>query len=434
MEDTTMDLVVSLGILVAALVVMALVIFINSNLKICEPNEVMIFSGRRYKDKDKVRGYRVIKGGRALKIPFVETVSRMSLNAIPIEMDIAGALTKGVIPLHIKAMANIKIAGSEEQGLGNAIERFLGKGPNVIVSVAKEIIEGTIRGVIATMMPEEANANRLAFSEQVVKEARVDLERMGLILDTFKVQKIEDDKGYLEAIARKKNAEVQRDARIVEAQSHAEASTKESEAKKMAEIAEIEARKSVIEAERAFRVKQAEWTAHAHRAEERAKLAGEISRMEQMKELEERRAEANRLKYEAEVVIPAEAEKEALMKKAKGQAAFTFEEGKAKAEALSLLREQWEREDSRDLFMIQLLPELVEKVTKVIASNLSVERLTVVDGGGNGGGLPHLVSSLAGSVNSFLEQIKTLAGLDVAKVLAGRPGAAEARTERPFQK
>ncbi len=419
-----MDLFISLGILIAALVVMIVVAFIKTNLKICEPNEVMIFSGRRYKYKDTVRGYRVIKGGRALKIPFVETVSRMSLNAIPIDMDIQGALTKGIIPVHIKAMANVKIAGTEEQGLGNAIERFLGKGPQVIVSVAKEIIEGTIRGVIATMMPEEANANRLAFSQQVAKEARADLERMGLILDTFKVQKIEDDKGYLEAIARKKNAEVQRDARIVEAQAHAEASTRESEARKLAEIAEIEARKSVVEAERGFRVQQADWTAHANRAEERAKLAGEISRMEHMKELEEKRAEANKLKYEAEVVIPAQAEKEALINRAMGQAAFTFEEGKAKAEALRLLREQWERQDSKDLFMIQLLPELVEKVTKVIASNLTIEKLTVLDGG-DGGGVPHLVGSLAGSVHSFLEQIKTLVGLDVAKVIEGAKGQAK---------
>ena len=414
-----MDLVVSLSIFIGALAIMAIIIFIKTNLKICEPNEVMIFSGRKYRDKEKIKGYRVIRGGRALKIPFVETVSRMSLNAMPIEMDVNGALTKAVIPVNLKAMANIKIAGSEEQGLGNAIERFLGKGPNVIVGIAREIVEGTMRGVIATMMPEEANANRLAFAQQVATDARVDLERMGLILDTLKVQKIVDDKGYLDAIARKKNAEVQRDARIVEAQSNAEASKKESESKKLAEIAEIEAKKSVVEAERAFRVQQAEWTAEANKAEERAKVAGEISRMEEMKVLEAKRVDANRLKYEAEVVIPAEAEKEARMKKAAGDAAYTYEEGKAKAEALRLLREQWERQDSKDLFMIQLLPELVDKVTKVIASNLTVERLTVVDGG-NGGGLPHLVGSLAGSVNAFLEQIKTLTGLDIAKVMEER--------------
>lgn len=413
------------SIFLGVLVVMALIIYIKANMKICEPNEVMIFSGRAIKDKDKkVVGYRVIKGGRGLKIPLIETVRTLSLNTMPIEMDVNGALTRGTIPVNVKAMANVKIAGTMEQGLGNAIERFLGKSPTAIAVTAREILEGTLRGILATLEPEEANANRLALAQQVAKDAREDMQRMGLILDTLKIQEIKDDKGYLEAIARKKNAEVHRDARIVEAVANAEASQKESEGKKVSEIAEIEARRAVVKSEMDFRVQQAEWRSGANRAEEKAKLAGEISKMEETKALEEKRVAANRLKYEAEVVIPAEAEKEALRMRAIGEAARTFEEGKAKAEALQLLREQWERQDSKDLFMIQLLPELVGKVSKVIASNLNVDRLTVVDGG-NGGGLPHLVGSLAGSVNSFFEQMKTLTGLDIVKLMEERQKAGE---------
>jgi len=408
------------GIFLGVLALMVLIIYIKANMKICEPNEVMIFSGRRFMDKDKKEiGYRVIRGGRGLKIPLIETVRTLSLNTMPIEMDVSGALTKGTIPVNVKAMANVKIAGSMEQGLGNAIERFLGKSATAIAATAREILEGTLRGILATMEPEEANANRLALAQQVAKDAREDMQRLGLILDTFKIQEIKDDKGYLDAIARKKNAEVHRDARIVEAESNAEASKKEAEGKRIAEIAEIEARKAVVESEMIFRKQQAEWKSQAHKAEEKAKLAGEISRMEEMKTLEAEKVEANKLRYRAEVVIPAEAEKEAFKMKAIGQAAYTFEEGKAKAEALRLLREQWEKEDSKDLFMIQLLPELVESVSKVIASNLNVERLTVVDGG-NGGGLPRLVGSLAGSVNSFFEQMKTLTGLDVVSLMEER--------------
>jgi flotillin len=409
------------GIFLGMLVLMVLVIYIKANMKICEPNEVMIFSGRRFKDKKEI-GYRVIRGGRGLKIPLIETVRTLSLSTMPIEMDVSGALTRGTIPVNVKAMANVKIAGSMEQGLENAIERFLGKSSTAIASTAREILEGTLRGVLSTMEPEEANANRLVLAQQVAKDTRDDMQRLGLILDTFKIQEIKDDKGYLEAIARKKNAEVHRDARIVEAEANAEASRKEAEGKRIADIAEIEARKAVVESEMAFRKQQAEWKSSANKAEEKAKLAGEISRMEEMKILEAEKVEANRLRYQAEMVIPAEAEKEAFKMKAIGQAAYTFEEGKAKAEALRLLREQWEKEDSKDLFMIQLLPDLVESVSKVIASNLNVERLTVVDGGngGGGGGLPHLVGSLAGSVNSFFEQMKTLTGLDIVGLMEER--------------
>jgi len=409
------------GIFIAALIIMAIIIYIKANMKICEPNEVMIFSGRQFKEKDKTVGYRVIKGGRGLKIPLIETVRTISLNTMPIEMDVTGALTRGTIPVNVKAMANVKIAGTMEDGLGNAIERFLGKSSTAIATTAREILEGTLRGILATMQPEEANANRIALAQQVAKEAREDMQRLGLVLDTFKIQEIKDDKGYLEAISRKKNAEVHRDARIVEAESNAEASKKEAEGKKIAEIADIEARQAIVQSDMNFRVQQATWKADANRAEEKAKIAGEISRMEETKTLEGKRVETNKLKYQAEVVIPAEAEKNAQQMKAIGEAAFTFEEGKAKADALKLLREQWEHPNSKDLFMIQLLPELVGHVSKVIASNLNVERLTVVDGGsGSGGGLPHLVGNLAGSVNSFFEQMKTLTGLDLAKLMEER--------------
>jgi flotillin len=423
-EELIMDIGM-VSIFIAVLVVMGVIIYIKANMKICEPNEVMIFSGRQFKDKDKkVVGYRVMKGGRGMKIPLIETVRTLSLNTMPIEMDVTGALTRGTIPVNVKAMANVKIAGKVEDGLDNAIERFLGKSPAAIASTAREILEGTIRGILATMEPEEANANRVALAQQVAKDAREDMQRMGLVLDTLKVLEIKDDKGYLEAIARKKNAEVQRDARIVEAVSNAEANMKESEGKKIAEVAEIESRRSVVETEMNFRVQQAKWKAEANRAEERSKLAGDISRMEETKTLEERRVETNKLKYQAEVVIPAAAEKEAQQMKAIGAAAFTLEEGKAKAEALGLLREQWEHEDSKDLFMIQLLPELVRHVSKVVASNLNIEKLTVVDNGGGrsgeSGGIPHLVGNLAGSVNSFFEQMKTLTGLDLGKIMEER--------------
>lgn len=408
-----------IGIFLGILAIMAAIVYIKANMKICEPNEVMIFTGRTFRDKEKTMGYRVIKGGRAMKIPLIETVRTLSLNTMPIEMDVRGALTKGTIPVNVKAMANVKIAGTMEEGLGNAIERFLGKSNTVIAATAREILEGSLRGILATMEPEEANANRISLAKQVFAEVREDMKRMGLVLDMFKVQEIKDDKGYLEAIARKKNAEVHRDARIVEAEANAQAGVRESASKKVAEIADIDAKKAVVAAELEFKVQQASWRAGLNQAEEKAKLAGEIAKMEETRLLEERRLEANRLKYRAEVVVPAEAEKEARQLKAAGEAALTLEEGRAKAEALRLLREQWDREESRDLFLIQMMPELVGHVSKVIAANLNVEKLTVVDNG-RGGGIPSLVGNLAGAVNSFFEQMKTLAGIDLAQFIAER--------------
>jgi flotillin len=327
--------------IIAGLVVLA---FIKANLRICHPNEILVFSGKKRRLKDGTAvGYRIIKGGRGLKIPIVESVSRMPLNTIPIDLELTGALTKGIIPINIQAMANVKIAGSEEEGLSNALERFLGKNITDISQVAKENIEGSLRGVLATLTPEEANTNRLEFGEKVGEEARSDLKRLGLVLDTFKIKHISDDQGYLEAIGRRKNAEVRRDARITEANAEAEARIVAAEAKKKGNVAEAEADVTIVEAENRLRVKKADLGAGANTAEARAKVAGDIARIGEEQKLEERRVKMNKSKYEADVIVPARAEKEAKELKAIGEAARIAEDGKATAEAVRALREQWEK-------------------------------------------------------------------------------------------
>ena len=403
--------------ILAGLVVLA---FIKANLRICHPNEILVFSGRKRKLEDGTAvGYRVIKGGRGLKIPIIESVTRLPLTTIPIDLELTGALSKGVIPIDIQAMANVKIAGSEEEGLSNALERFLGKNVTDISQVAKENIEGSLRGVLASLTPEDANSNRLEFAEKVGEQARSDLKRLGLVLDTFKIKHISDAQGYLEAIGRRKNAEVRRDARITEANAEAEARLVAAEAKKKGSVAEAEADVTIVEAENRLRVKKADLAALANQAESKAKVAGDIARIEEEQKLEEQRVKMHESKYEAEIVVPARAEKEAQELKAIGEAARIAEDGKATAEAIRVLREQWEKEDTRELFLIQQLPDILDKVTKVVADNLSIDKVTIVDSG-DGRGMPAYVKGVTGSIVAIFEQIKNATGLDIPEILRTR--------------
>lgn len=407
---------IGIGIL-AGLVVLA---FIKANLRICHPNEILVFSGRKRKLEDgTVVGYRIIKGGRGLKIPIIESVTRLPLTTIPIDLGLTGALSKGVIPINIQAMANVKIAGSEEEGLSNALERFLGKSMTDISQVAKENIEGSLRGVLASLTPEDANSNRLEFAETVSEQARSDLKRLGLVLDTFKIKHISDTQGYLEAIGRRKNAEVRRDARITEANAEAEARLVAAEAKKKGSVAEAEADVTIVEAENRLRVKKADLAALANKAESKAKVAGDIARIEEEQKLEEQRVKMHESKYEAEIVVPARAEKEAQELRAIGEAARIAEDGKATAEAIRVLREQWEKEDTKELFLIQQLPDILDKVTKVVADNLSIDKVTIVDSG-DGHGMPAYIKGVTGSIVAIFEQIKNATGLDIPEILRTR--------------
>ncbi|MGD8523510.1 MAG: SPFH domain-containing protein [Desulfobacterales bacterium] len=404
-------------IIIAALIILA---FIKANLRICHPNEILVFSGRKRKLKDGTEvGYRVIKGGRGLKIPIIESVTRLPLTTIPIDIELTGALTNGLIPVNIEAMANIKIAGSEDEGLSNALERFLGKNLNEISQIAKENLEGSLRGVLATLSPESANNNRLEFAEKVAQQARDDLSRLGLVLDTFKIKHLSDNEGYLDAIGRKKNAEVRRDAEIAEANAQAESRQVAAEAQRIGNVAEAEANVTIVEAENKLRVKRADLDAEAQRIEAKAKVAGEIARVEEEQQLEAQRVAMNQNKYEADVVVPARAQKEALKLKAIGDAASIVENGKATAEAVNLMRQEWEKEDTRELFLIQQLPDILDKVTSVVSENLAIDKVTILDSG-NGNGMPTYVKGVAGSIVAIFEQIKNATGLDIPEILQTR--------------
>jgi len=414
-----------IGVWIAAAVISILIIlaFIKANLRICHPNEILVFSGKKRKLKDgTVVGYRYIKGGRGLKIPIVESVTRLPLNTIPIELELSGALTNGIIPINIQAMANVKIAGSEEEGLSNALERFLGRPLNDVSEIAKETLEGSLRGVLATLTPEEANSKRLEFAEKVVAEARSDLKNLGLVLDTFKIQHLSDSEGYLDAIGRKKNAEVRRDATIAEANAEAEARQVAAEAKKRGSVSESQAEMNIVQAENKLQILRADLAAETNRAEAKAQVAKKIAEVEEQQKLEARRVEMNKSKYQAEVVVPAEAQKEAKVLEAVGEAASIVEDGKATAEAVRLMREQWEKEDTRELFLIQQLPDILDKVTSVISENLSVDKVTIVDSG-NGNGMPTYVKGVTGSIVAIMEQIKNVTGLDISDILQGKRGA-----------
>ena len=417
----------AIGWIIAAVVVVSvsLIAFIKYNRQICEPNEVLILSGRSRKTKDgRDVGYRLIVGGHAFRWPILETVSRMKLTTMPIDIEVPDALAAGLIPLNIHVIAHVKIAGSEAAGLGNAIERLLGLRREQVVELAREALEGSVRGVLATMAPEEANADRLGFAAKVNEVASADLQRLGLVLDTFKVQSLSDCFGYLEAVGRQKNAEVRSAAAIAEANADKAARMVAAEAGREAAVAEAKSKVEVVEAQNALRVREAELAAEANKHEERARVAGEIERAIEETRREKEQVERNKLKYQAEVVIPAEARKTADELEAVGRAARLREEGRATAEAMSLMREEWDEGKTKDLFLIQQLPDIVDKFAGVIKDNLSIERLTVVDSGA-GNGVPNYVRNATGSIAALMDQVRGATGLDIRGILESKTGKAD---------
>jgi flotillin len=382
---------------------------IRANLKICQPNEVLIFSGRNrlLEDGSKV-GYRIIQGGRGFRIPILEEVDRLVLNTIPIDLTVANAYSKGGIPLTVRAIANIKIA-SHEPELNNAVERLLGKRMEELQSLAKETLEGNLRGVVASLTPEEVNEDRLKFAKELLDEADNDLGALGLQLDTLKIQSVEDDRGYLDAIGRQSTAAIISSAEVIEAQK-----------RELARLAEASADKNIVAAENDVRILTAKLSAEAAAEEAKIDVAANVARAIAQQELAEQEILLAEKRQHAEVVIAAEAERKAKEEEAIGDAARILQDGQAEVDVLKQKLELWKAAgpDAERLFLIQMLPDIIKEVIKTV-DNLKIDKITVVDSGsGSGSGVPAVFSQIAGSTPALLESLKASTGIDIAGMLS----------------
>ena len=426
LESARFGLVVSV---VTLFVLVLLVYLLNRFLYICRPDEILIFSGRSYQHADgRVTGYRVLSGGWGIRVPILEAVERMDISLISVPMTVQGAYSEGGIPLAVHAVANVKVF-SDEKYVGNAIERFLGRGRAEIARVAKETLEGHLRGVLATLTPEEVNEDRLKFASQLSEEAERDLEKLGLQLDTLKIQHVSDERNYLDSIGRKRIAEILRQAEVAESDAVRSAQEAEAEAKARGEVAQTIAMAAIQAKTNELRQIQAELDAEARSEEERAEQAAKQARAEAEKELQEIRGELERLRLAAEVTIPAEIDRKVQELHAAGNAATIAADGEAMAEALQVVAQAWRSSGDRamDMYVLQNLEDIFGQVAQA-AGRLDVGEVNLVDSG-DGSTLPAYVGAFPKTVGSLFQEVFSSLGIDINQVLTGQARKSHADSE-----
>ena len=302
-----MELAAISGVAIALMIIMVIFV-VKSLIIICPPNRVAIISGRTKQTADgRTVGYRAVKGGRTLRVPLLEQVSWMDLNNIPLEVSVMNAYSKGAIPLNVQGIANVKVS-SNDSLLSNSVERFLNVPHQSIAQIAKETLEANLRGVLATLTPEEVNEDRLKFSQFLIEEADDDIKTLGLQLDVLKIQNVTDEVGYLDAVGRRRTADVLKSARVAEAEKQSEAEQAEAESQQRAHIARAKADRQVVEEQNLLRVRTAELDGVARASEEEARVAGEKARAIAEQELETERIELEKRRLQADVVLPAQAD------------------------------------------------------------------------------------------------------------------------------
>jgi flotillin len=407
------------GIVAGAAVLLFVVIVYRVLLKICKPNEILIFSGRTRRMPDGTTlGYRVVFGGRGMRVPLAERVSRMDVSLIAVPIAVQGAYSDGGIPLNVHAIANIKVS-TNPRFVGNAIERFLGKGRDEIARVVKETLEGHLRGVLATMTPEALNEDRLQFSKHLEQSAGPDLEKLGLELDVLKIQHVSDDGNYLESVGRQRIAEILRAAQVAESDATREAEQAEAAARARGDVAQTNAQAAVQRKQNELRQIKAEVDAEANAEVNRAEAAGQQARAEAELELQKVRGEFEQLRLQAEVTIPAEVEAQVRELLAAGAAAPIAADGDAMSQALAEVASAWKDSGGRamDMFVLQHLDAIFGDVANA-AKRIKVGEVNLIDGG-DGKTLPAYAAAYPATMAALLEQVTKTLGVDVAKVITG---------------
>ena len=355
-----MELTTLLIPVIAVVVLLALMMgvwLIGRNYIKVSPNAVAVLSGRRRKLADgRLVGYRMVKGGAALRIPVLEKVEYLSLNVITIGLEIKRAYTVKGVPVSVKAVANVKIR-SDDTSLQAAAERFLGMTHDQVQRVIFQTLEGHLRSILGTLTVEEVNSDRTSFAQKLTSEAAVDLEKMGIGVDVLTIQEISDDEDYLNALGKKRTAEVKRDASIGEAEALRDAKIKSSLAMQEGERAKFDADAEIAQAQRDFALRQAQYQAEIETQKARAAQAGPLSeatarqgvvaeevkvertRTQELIAVQEQEVARKQKELQATVIKPAEADREAAIVRAEAQKQAAILEAEGKRAALIAMAE-----------------------------------------------------------------------------------------------
>jgi len=433
-------------IAVAAVGLLSGILIFTANYIKASPNEALIFTGRRQKDTG--RGWKAVVGGAKFRIPVLEKVNRISLKTMNLpEVRVQKAWSKEGVPVTVETVANVKIS-SEEEMLARAVERFLDTEPRQIQQIIKETLEGQLRDIIGVLTVEQLYQERDMFVQKVLAQAGEELAKIGVIIDIINIQDIRDEKQYLEALGRKRTAEVKRDAEIGEAEAQRDATIRAETARREGAVVRAEQERQVAEAEKDRDVAKKEYVgetlAATKTAEQKGPLAEARARqavvVEEQKVQEEQqkarerveaaRAEAEEQKFRAERVVPAEAERQAVVLKAEGDAAAILKRAEAEARGIQLKLEAEaeglrKKAEAWNAYGKAAQLNLVLEAVKVVAGEgaqalgqVKFDKVIALDSGADGdSAVNRMLTAAPGGLVKFLEQIQAATGIDLAEVL-----------------
>lgn len=448
-----MDETILIAICVGVVIVFALFMGIISRYRKCPSDKVLVIYGKVGSDKGgQARSAKCIHGGAAFIVPIMQSYQFMDLTPMSINVDLKNALSKQNIRVDVPSRFTVGI--STEPGImQNAAERLLGLRMNEVQELAKDIIFGQLRLVIATMEIEEINTDRDKFLVAVSNNVEIELKKIGLRLINVNVTDINDESGYIEALgkeaaakaindAKKSVAEKDRDGEIGQANARRDQRIQVAAANATAIQGENTAKVEVAQSEAARREKEAEALRIATAAEAVQKAKAQEEAYAAQRIAEQTRAELERATQQADVIIKAqiekeqaeisaEAEAEVMRRKAKGEADAIFAKMEAQANgAKEILEKQaqgmrelvqaagGDADNAVKLIVADKLEDLMKVQVEAI-KNIKIDKVTVWDSGTGTDGKNSTANFISGMMKAVppLSEVFKQSGMELPKFL-----------------
>ncbi len=441
---------------IAALFVFIVIVAMMRRYKRCPSDRILVVYGKIGKGADREsRSAICIHGGAAFIWPIIHSYSFLDLTPISIEINLRSALSKQNIRVDVPSRFTVGIS-TEPIIMNNAAERLLGLSQESISNLAKDIIFGQLRLVVATMDIEAINSNRDLFLAAVSSNVEAELKKIGLKLINVNVTDINDESGYIEALgkeaaakaindAKQSVAEKNRDGEVGQAMAHREQRVQVASADATAVEGENIAKVTIANSDADRREREAEANRRAVAAEKVTDAQALQEAYAAEKLAEQVRAERDKATQTANIVVPAEIDKqkveinaEAIAEQtrriAKGEADAIFmkmaAEGKGIYEILSKQAEGFDHlvkaagNDAQKAVLMMIadkLPELVRTQVEAI-KNIKIDKVTVWETGNGKDGKTSTANFMQGMLGSIppLDDIFKSAGMELPNYLKGQ--------------
>ena len=452
--------IIILGIILAVLIVFG----ITQTYVKAPPNIAYIISGWSKEP-------RILKGQGGIRVPFLERIDNLYLGQMSVDIKTGQPVpTNDFINVTVDAVAKVQVERTPE-GIRLAAKNFLNRNPEQIASDLRDSLEGNMREIVGTLSLKDINTDRDSFSDQVMKKAAGDMQKLGIEILSCNIQNVTDENGLIRDLGMDNTSKIKKDAAIAKANAERDVKIVQAEADKSANDARVKADTEIAERQNELSIKRSELKRQADIKQAEADAAYEIQKQEQMKTVKtatvnaeiaqaervaelrakevsvkeqmlaaeiKKQAEADRYAveqkaqadlsrrqrqaeaelYEQQKIAEAirakgQAEADAIRMKGEAEAASIQAKGEAEAAAMDKRAEAMKKYGQAAMaeMAIRIVPQVAAEIAKPLAS---IDKVTVI--GSNASGASSVAENVPLVMARTFQTIKEATGVDLAEI------------------